>query len=107
MNKNRGLFLVKLDDSQVALYQDNNEIGFVSNDLKPGELYLRAKASEITYLPEIFYAQFLFFENCPDNHNFPRLVSEELLDNSHAKELYGLQNYLKEKTDNNNWNRLF
>ena len=62
MNKNRGLFLVKRDDSQVALYQDNNEIGFVSNDLKPRELYLRAKASEITYLPEIFYAQFLFFE---------------------------------------------
>ena len=89
--------LVKRDDGQIAVYQDNNEIGFVSNDLKPSQSRLNAKVSELTYLPEISYAQLLFFENCPDNHDFPRLVSAELLDDSQAKELQELYNYPKEK----------
>lgn len=89
--------LVKWDGGQIAVYQDNNEIGFVFDDLNPSQSQLNAKASELTYLPEISYAQLLFYENCPDNHDFPRLVSAELLDDSQAKELQELQNYPKEK----------
>ena len=89
--------LVKRDEGQIAVYQDNNEIGFVSNDLKSSMSWLMSNANELTYLPEISYAQLLFYENCPDNHNFPRLVSAELLDDSQTKELQELHNYPKEK----------
>ena len=89
--------LVKRDEGQIAVYQGNNEIGFVSNDLKPNESWPYANASELTYLPEISYAQLLFYENNPDNHDFPRLVSANLLDDSQAKELQELQSYPKEK----------
>ena len=89
--------LVRRDEGQIAAYQGNNEIGFVSNDVKPNESWLVSKASELTYLPEISYAQLLFYENCPDNHDFPRLVSATLLDDSQAKELQELHTYPKEK----------
>ena len=89
--------LVRRDEGHIAVYLDNNEIGFVSNDLKPGKSSLESNASELTYLPEISYAQPLFYKNCPDNHDFPRLVSAELLDDSQAKELFELHSYPKEK----------
>lgn len=47
--------LVMWDDSKIAVYPDNNEIGFVFNDLKPSESRLNAKTSELTYFPEISY----------------------------------------------------
>lgn len=89
--------LVKQDNGQIAVYQGNNEIGFVCDDLNPVLLNINSNASELTYIPQISYAQLHFGDYCPDNHKFPRSVSAQLLDDKKAEELLELISYPKEK----------
>ena len=89
--------LVKRNNGQIAVYQGDDEIGFVRDDLNPYMLNINSNASELTYLPEISYAQLHFGDYCPDNHKFPRSLSAELLDDKKAEELLELTSYPKKR----------
>ena len=83
--------LVREDENRIVAYQENNEIGLVSNDLSRKDLEHYSNASELTKIPKISYVQLLFYEYCPDNHDFPRLVSAKFIDESKMKEEYELR----------------
>ena len=80
--------LIREDENRIVAYQENNMVGLVSNDLARSDLMNYSNACELTGLPEVSYAKISFYEYCPDNQEFPRLVSAELIGESQMKEEY-------------------
>ena len=82
--------LVREDENTIVAYQENNVVGLVSNDLSERDLMNYSNACELTDIPEVSYAKTFMSILCHDNHEFPKLVSAHLIDESQMKEEYEL-----------------